>query len=259
MTLRLRENFIAFKTIFNKEIYRFARLWIQTIVPPAITTTLYFIIFGELLGANIQPIHGYKYIDYIIPGLIMLSVINNAYANVVSSFFGAKFQRHIEELLVSPASPFVILLGFTCGGIARGMAVGAVVTCIAYFFSPIRIVHPGLMILITLMTALLFSLGGLINAIFAKKFDDTNIVPTFILLPLTYLGGIFYSIEFLPDVWKQISLANPILYMINAFRYSWLGTSDVSIAAALSIVGVLLAFLFVWAWFLLQKGIGIKQ
>jgi ABC-2 type transport system permease protein len=216
----------AFHTIVIKEVKRFARIWIQTILPPAVSMTLYFVIFGNLIGPRIGPMDGFNYIQYIAPGIIMMSIINNAYANVVSSFFGAKFQRHIEEMLVAPIPNAIILSGYITGGVARGMMVGLVVTLVALFFTELRIENPVIVITVVLLTSILFSLAGFINGIFAKKFDDITIIPTFILTPLIYLGGVFYSINLLPEFWQWVSKLNPILYMVNAFRYGMLGVSD---------------------------------
>ncbi|HED33470.1 MAG TPA: ABC transporter permease, partial [Gammaproteobacteria bacterium] len=213
------EKYNALKTIIIKEYLRFIRIWIQTVLPPAITTALYFIIFGNLIGSQIGDIDGHKYMDYIVPGLILMAVITNSYGNVVSSFYSAKFQKSIEELLVSPTPNYLILLGYVAGGVTRGIIVGIIVTLVAMFFSDINIHSYSLTLLIFILTSALFSIAGLINAIYANSFDDISIIPTFVLTPLTYLGGIFYSIEMLPEFWQTVSLANPILYMVDSFRY----------------------------------------
>jgi len=249
---------VAFNTIVIKEVHRFARIWIQTILPPAISMTLYFLIFGNLIGSRIGTMSGFSYVEYIAPGLIMMSIINNSYANVVSSFFGAKFQRHIEEMLVAPIPDVVILCGYLTGGIARGVAVGVVVTIVAMFFAKLSIHHAGVIIAVVLLTSTLFSLGGFINAIFARKFDDISIIPTFILTPLIYLGGVFYSINLLPDFWHTVSLFNPILYMVNAFRYGLLGISDINITTAFAIIILFNIVLFVISLYLMKTGKGIK-
>lgn len=230
------EKLNALKTIVIKEYLRFIRIWIQTVLPPAITTALYFVIFGKLIGSQIGDIDGYKYMDYIVPGLILMAVITNSYGNVVSSFYSAKFQRSIEELLVSPTPNYLILIGYVAGGVARGIIVGIVVTLVAMYFSNINIYSYGITFLVFVLTATLFSIAGLINAIYANSFDDISIVPTFILTPLTYLGGIFYSIDMLPDFWQTLSLANPILYMINSFRYGMIGASDTDLTTAIFII-----------------------
>lgn len=256
---RIQENLIGCYTIVRKEMVRVLRIWVQTVVPPVITSTLYFVIFGNLIGRRIGPMGGYDYMQYIAPGLIMMAVIQNSYGNVVSSFFGAKFARHIEELLVSPLPNFYILLGFVMGGICRGLLVGGVVTIVALFFTDLSVVHPWITFSMVLLTAAVFSLGGLINAIYSKKFDDVTIIPTFILTPLTYLGGVFYSISLLPEFWQHASRFNPILYMVNAFRYGILGVSDIGISNAYAITLLFLAVLFVLAMVLLNRGIGLKS
>lgn len=249
----------AFSTIVIKEVTRFTRIWIQTILPPAISMALYFLIFGNLIGPRIGSMSGFSYIEYIAPGLIMMSIINNSYANVVSSFFGAKFQRHIEEMLVAPIPDVVILCGYITGGIARGAIVGVVVTIVAMFFTRISIHHPGVVIAVVLLTSILFSLGGFINAIFAKKFDDISIIPTFILTPLIYLGGVFYSIDLLPGFWQLVSKFNPILYMVNAFRYGLLGVSDINLTAAFAIILLFNIVLFIFSLYLMKIGKGIRN
>jgi ABC-2 type transport system permease protein len=254
-----RKIFItAFNTIVIKEVSRFMRIWVQTIIPPAISMALYFLIFGNLIGPRIGSMSGFSYIQYIAPGLIMMSIINNSYANVVSSFFGAKFQRHIEEMLVAPIPDFVILSGYITGGIARGIIVGIVVTIVAMFFTRLQIHSYLIIISVVLMTSILFSLAGFINAVFAKKFDDISIIPTFILTPLIYLGGVFYSINLLPEFWQTLSRLNPILYMVNAFRYGLLGVSDISLITAFLINAVFIIALFVFSLYLLHTGKGIK-
>jgi ABC-2 type transport system permease protein len=252
------EKFIAFRTIVTKEILRFARIWIQTVLPPMITTALYFVIFGNLIGPRIGDMGGFRYMEFIIPGLIMMAVITNSYANVVSSFYGSKFQRHIEEMLVTPVPYYVIVLGFISGGVARGLTCGIAVTVVSLVFSPLNIHSLPVMLSMILLTAILFSLAGLINGVYARTFDDISIIPTFVLTPLTYLGGIFYSITMLPDFWQNVSLANPILYMINAFRYGFLGVSDISLVASYAIsLGFILA-LYALSIYLLHKGQGIR-
>ncbi len=254
-----QRTLIAFNTIVYKEISRFTRIWVQTLVPPAISMTLYFIIFGSLIGPRIGRMDGLNYIEYIAPGIIMMSIINNSYANVVSSFFGAKFQNHIEEMLVAPIPTIIILLGYVTGGIARGVLVGIVVTVVALFFTDLRVHSYAITFAVVLMTSVLFSLGGMINAIFAKKFDDISIVPTFILTPLIYLGGVFYSIDMLPKFWQTISAFNPILYMVNAFRYGMLGVTDINIGTAFFILFIFTVILFSISLYLLNKGTGIKS
>ena len=252
-------NLVAIRTIVRKEIVRVLRIWVQTIVPPAITMTLYFIIFGNLIGSRIGPMDGYNYMQYIAPGLIMMSVITNSYGNVVSSFFGAKFGGHVQEMIVSPMSNASIIIGHVAGGVIRGLLVGSLVTIIALIFTRLEVRHPLVMISMVLLSSIVFALAGFVNAVFAKKFDDISIVPTFILTPLTYLGGVFYSISLLPDFWERLSLVNPILYMVNAFRYGILGTSDISIGTAYLIVIAFAVALFMACMILLNRGIGIRE
>ena len=252
-------NVVAVRTIIRKEVMRVLRIWVQTIVPPAITMTLYFIIFGNLIGRRIGTMGGFDYMQYIAPGLIMMSVITNSYGNVVSSFFGAKFGRHIEEMLVAPMSSATIVIGHVAGGVLRGVCVGLLVTVIALFFTRLDVAHPLIMVSVVLLSSVVFSLAGFINAILAKKFDDISIVPTFVLTPLTYLGGVFYSISMLPEFWQNVSRANPILYMVNAFRYGVLGVSDISIGHAYAILLVFVVLLFSVCVLLMRKGVGIRE
>ncbi|MGH8495454.1 MAG: ABC transporter permease [Gammaproteobacteria bacterium] len=257
--MRIREDLIGLYTILRKEVVRVLRIWVQTIVPPAITMTLYFVIFGSLIGTRIGEMGGFDYMQFIAPGLIMMSIITNSYGNVVSSFFGAKFGKHIEELLVSPLPNSMIILGHVAGGVARGFLVGLVVTAIALLFTDLELEHPLITLSVVLLTAVVFSLGGFINAIFARKFDDVTIVPTFILTPLTYLGGVFYSISLLPEFWQDLSKANPILYMVNAFRYGVLGVSDVNLGTAYAIIVGFVVGLFGFSLFLMNRGVGIRD
>jgi len=257
--MNLPLNLVALSTIVRKEMVRVLRIWIQTVVPPAITMTLYFIIFGNLIGRRIGTMDGFDYMQYIAPGLIMMSVITNSYGNVVSSFFGAKFGRHLEEMLISPMSNATIIIGHVAGGVLRGVLVGLLVTIIALFFTKLEVRHPFITVSIVLLSSVVFALAGFINAVFAKKFDDISIVPTFVLTPLTYLGGVFYSISLLPDFWQKVSLANPILYMVNAFRYGILGKSDIGIGVAYAILLVFVVVLFGVCLQLMNRGIGIRE
>ena len=252
------EKLIALKAIVTKEILRFSRIWIQTVLPPVITTALYFIIFGNLIGPRIGEMDGFGYMEFIIPGLIMMAVITNSYANVVSSFYGSKFQRHIEEMLISPVPNYIILIGYISGGVARGLTVGVAVTVVSLVFHPLNIHSLWVMFSMIILTAILFSLAGLINGVYAKSFDDISIIPTFVLTPLTYLGGIFYSISMLPEFWQQLSLANPILYMVNAFRYGFLGVSDISLLTSYAISIGFIITLYMYSLYLLRKGHGIR-
>ena len=256
--MNFSQQLIAFNTIAVREFRRFIRIWLQTVVPPAITMTLYFIIFGKLIGSQIGDIDGYRYMDYIVPGLILMAVITNSYANVVSSFFSAKFHKSIEEMIISPLPNHIILAGYISGGIARGVIVGITVTFVSTFFSDFQIHSVGITLAVFVLTSILFSIAGLINATYARSFDDITIIPTFVLTPLTYLGGIFYSIKMLPEFWQTVSLGNPILYMINAFRYGLLGVSDINITTAFVIIIAFIAVLFSFALNLLNRGVGIK-
>ena len=251
-------NWEALKTIVFREVHRILRIWGQTLVPPAITMTLYFAIFGKLIGARIGEMDGMRYIDFIVPGLIMMAVIQNSYGNIVSSFFGAKFQRFIEELLVSPTPNWVILLGYTLGAVARGLMVGAIVLVVAMCFTRIQVQHPLITLMTLLLSSVMFAFAGFSNAVYAKKFDDISIIPTFILTPLTYLGGVFYSVSLLPEFWRNVSLANPILYTVNAFRYGVLGESDVSVGTAFAIMLAMIAVLGAFCLRLLDKGVGLR-
>jgi ABC-2 type transport system permease protein len=256
---RNAHRWIGFRTIVIREFSRIVRIWGQTIVPPAITATLYFIIFGSLIGRRIGDMGGFTYMQYIAPGLIMMSVITNSYGNVVSSFFGAKFGRHIEELLVSPLPNWLIVLGYTAGGVLRGLLVGLVVTVIALFFTHLHVEHVGLVVAAVLLTSTVFALGGFVNAVFAKNFDQISFVPTFILTPMTYLGGVFYSIAMLPEWAQVVSRSNPILYMVNAFRFGFLGHSDVSVALSFAIMIGAVVSLFAGCVWLMERGTGIRD
>lgn len=254
-----RAIWVAYTTLVTKEVRRFMRIWPQTLLPPAITMALYFVIFGNLIGSRIGEMGGYRYMEFIVPGLIMMSVITNSYSNVASSFFSTKFQHSIEELLVSPVPNWAILLGYVTGGVARGLAVGLIVSLLALFFSDLQVQHLVLTVTMVVLTAILFSLGGFLNALFARTFDDISIVPTFVLTPLTYLGGVFYSITLLPGIWQQLSMANPILYMVNAFRYGILGVSDIPVGVAYGMVIAFILVMYGIALYVLNRGIGIRQ
>ncbi len=258
-TQRWYRYWITFSTLLNKEVLRFSRIWVQTILPSAITTTLYFVIFGRLIGARIGSMDGFAYVDFIVPGLVLMAVITNAYSNVVSSFYSSKFSRFVEELLVSPAPHWVILAGYVAGGVARGVTVGIVVMMVAMLFTDVTPHNLVVTLLVFVLTAVLFALGGFINAVFANSFDDISIVPTFVLAPLTYLGGVFYSIDLLPPFWQWVSQLNPVLYMVNAFRYGLLGTSDIPLSMAFIIIIGFIVALSLLSLTLLKRGIGIKQ
>jgi ABC-2 type transport system permease protein len=252
-------NLTALYTVARREISRILRIWTQTLIPPAITMTLYFLIFGGLIGSRVGKMDGIAYMDFIVPGLVMMSVIQNSYGNISSSFFGAKFGRHVEELLVSPMPDWVILGGYVAGAVLRGLMVGIIVLCIAMLFTTVRIPHPLVTVSTVLLGATIFSLAGFINAVFAKKFDDVAIVPVFILTPLTYLGGVFYSVKLLPGWAEGMTYANPIFYMVNAFRYGLLGTSDVSLGIAYGLMVVFIVALGGLSLWLLRRGTGLRS
>lgn len=252
-------NLVALKTIARREVARIMRIWGQTLVPPAITMTLYFLIFGNLIGSRIGTMDGISYMDFIVPGLVMMAIIQNAYGNISSSFFGAKFGRHVEELLVSPMPNWVILGGYVAGGVLRGLMVGGIVMVIAMLFTKVRLPHPFITLATVFLGAVIFSLAGFVNAVYAKKFDDIAIVPTFILTPLTYLGGVFYSVKLLPDWAEAATHLNPIFYMVNAFRYGLLGQSDVSMLTAFGLMGFFVVALAALGLWLLKRGVGLRS
>lgn len=252
-------NFIALQSLLTKEINRFTRIWLQTLVPPAITMSLYFVIFGTLIGERIGTMSGFSYMEFIVPGLIMMSVITNSYSNVASSFFSSKFQRNFEELLVAPMPAWIIIAGYVGGGVTRGLLVGGIVTVLSMFFVNLNIANLGVLVVSVLFTSILFSLGGLINAILAKSYDDISIIPNFVLTPLTYLGGVFYSLSLLPDFWQGVSKANPIVYMINTFRYGFLGVTDIPLVYSFSIIFAFVVGLFSVAYWLISRGIGLRS
>ncbi len=254
-----RASRLAYQTIVTKEVLRFLRIWLQTLMPPAVTTSLYFLIFGELIGAQLGPVDGLRYVDYIAPGVILMAVITNSYSNVVSSFFSTKYQRYVEELLIAPVPNAVILAGYVTGGVLRGVTVGAVVSLVALPFTRVHLESAPVALLTLVLTSALFATAGFINALFAKSFDDISVVPTFVLTPLTYLGGVFYSVDMLPEPWRQISLGNPILYMVSAFRAGLLGVADVPLGAAFGITGAFLVALTALALVLLGRGVGLKS
>ncbi|MCE5234195.1 MAG: ABC transporter permease [Mizugakiibacter sp.] len=252
-------NMVALYTVARREVMRILRIWSQTLLPPAITMTLYFVIFGTLIGSRIGTMHGFTYMQYIVPGLVMMSIITNSYGNISSSFFSSKFGRYVEEMLASPMPSWVILSGYVGGAVLRGLMVGVIVLGISLFFTKLSIAHPLVTVTTVLLAATVFSLAGFVNAVFAKKFDDIAIVPTFVLTPLTYLGGVFYSVDLLPQPWRTLSFANPILYMVNAFRYGVLGVSDVGLAEAMLVmVGFAVALAATGMW-LLKRGIGLRS
>ena len=253
------ETLVGIQTLVRKEVTRIVRIWSQTLLPPAITMTLYFVIFGNLIGSRIGEMGGFDYMAFIVPGLVMMAVITSSYGNMVSSFFGAKFAKHVEELLISPMPNWAILMGYVSGSLFRGLFVGLIVTLISLFFTEIQVHNVWIVLSTVILTSVVFSLGGFINAAFAKKFDDIAIIPTFVLTPLTYLGGVFYSISLLPEFWQKVSLINPVLYMVNTFRYGFLGVSDINVGVAYGIIIAFVLILGFISWYILHKGIGLRS
>lgn len=254
-----REQFVAFVTILRKEINRYLRIWTQTLLPSAITMSLYFVIFGSLIGSRIGEMGGFTYMQFVVPGLIMMAIVTNSYSNVVSSFFGSKFNHSVEELLVSPVPNYVILMGYVVGGVTRGLLVAIVVTLVSLFFTSLHIHSYFVVVVIVLMTSTLFALAGFINAVYANSFDDISIIPTFVLTPLIYLGGVFYSMDLLPEFWANVSRLNPLVYVVNAFRYGVLGVSDVSLSFALGMIALFTAVAFAYSMHLLNSGKRLRQ
>lgn len=257
--MNTQEKMIAFKTILRKEVRRFIRIWPQTLLPSAITMSLYFVIFGSLIGSRIGEMGGFSYMEFVVPGLIMMAIVTNSYSNVVSSFFGAKFNHSVEELLVSPTPNYVILLGFVSGGVIRGLLVATIVTTVSMFFTSLPIHNFGVVVAGVVLTSLLFALAGFINAVFANSFDDISIIPTFVLTPLIYLGGVFYSLDLLPDFWAAVSKLNPLVYVVNAFRYGVLGVADVSVGFAFAMLGGFTVAAFTYSMYLLNSGTRLRQ
>ena len=253
------EQFVAFLTILRKEIRRFLRIWPQTLLPSAITMSLYFVIFGSLIGSRIGQMDGFSYMEFVVPGLIMMAIVTNSYNNVVSSFFGSKFNHSIEELLVSPTPNYVILMGFVTGGVIRGLLVAMIVTAVSLFFTRLQIHSLAVVVMGVFLTSVLFALAGFINAVFANSFDDISIIPTFVLTPLIYLGGVFYSLDMLPDFWAGVSKLNPLVYVVNAFRYGVLGAADVSVGFAFAMLGGFTLAAFTYSMYLLNSGTRLRQ
>ena len=253
------EQFRAFMTIVRKEVRRYLRIWTQTLLPSAITMSLYFVIFGSLIGSRIGEMGGFSYMEFVVPGLIMMAIVTNSYSNVVSSFFGSKFNHSVEELLVSPTPNYIILMGYVVGGVSRGLLVAIVVTLVSLFFTRLHIHNYFIVIAIVLMTSTLFALAGFINAVFANSFDDISIIPTFVLTPLIYLGGVFYSMDLLPDFWAAVSKLNPLVYVVNAFRYGVLGVSDVSLGFSFGMIALFTAIAFAYSMHLLNTGKRLRQ
>jgi ABC-2 type transport system permease protein len=259
MSSNLAANLVAYRTIARREIVRILRIWTQTLIPPVITITLYYVIFGKLIGSRVGTIEGFPYMQYLVPGMVMMSVINNSYMNISSSFFGAKFQRSVEEMLVAPMSNWAILSGYVTGAVARALAVGVLVLVVALFFTSLHLAHPLVALVSVILGAIIFALAGFINAVYAKKFDDIALVPTFVITPLTYLGGVFYSIRMLGEPWQALSRANPILYMVNTFRFGVLGISDVHVGTALLVMVGFVVVLAAFALHLLKRGVGLRS
>jgi len=257
--MKPKEKYISFRAILDKEITRILRIWPQTLLPSAITMTLYFIVFGTFIGSQVRDIGGFSYMEFIVPGIVMMAIITNSFTNVVTSFFSTKFMRNVDEILISPTPNWVTLSGYCAGGIFRGLLVGIIVLIISLFFTSLKIHSILIVIIFTLLTTIVFSLGGFLNAIFAKKFDQVQIFPTFVLTPLTYLGGVFYSINVLPELFRNVSLLNPILYMVNGFRYGFLGISDINIWIGFWMLMLLTIILIFVNLYLMNKGIGLKN
>jgi len=257
--MNLRLQYVAFLTILRKEITRYLRIWSQTLLPSAITMSLYFVIFGSLIGSRIGEMGGFTYMQFVVPGLIMMAIVTNSYSNVVSSFYGSKFGRSVEELLVSPVSNVVILMGYVVGGVSRGILVAVVVTLVSLFFTHLHIHSYLVVVAVVLMTSTLFALAGFINAVYANSFDDISIIPTFVLTPLIYLGGVFYSMDLLPPFWASVSRLNPLVYVVNAFRYGVLGVSDVSLTLAFGMITFFTAVAFAYSMHLLNSGKRLRQ
>ena len=253
------ETWIAFQTIVIKEMRRYPRIWPQTLLPPAITMTLYFVIFGALIGSRIGEMGGFSYMQFVVPGLIMMAVVTNSYSNTVSSFFGTKYNHSLEELLVSPTPNWVILAGYVVGSVSRGLLVAVIVTCLSLFFADLHVQHLGMTVLVVLMTAVLFSMFGFINAVYANSFDDISIVPTFVLTPLIYLGGVFYSLDLLPEFWANVSKLNPLVYVVNGFRYGVLGVSDVNVSFSLGMICLFTGVTLVFCLRLLNSGSRLRD
>jgi ABC-2 type transport system permease protein len=250
---------VAYYTMLRAEFVRIIRIWSQTLLPPVVTTTLYFIVFGAFIGSQIQPIDGFSYMQYIVPGLIMMSVITSSYMNSVSTFYFAKWTKTLEEIMVSPTPNWVVIAGYVSGGVMRGLIVGVLVLIVSLFFTHLSVFNAAVLISALVLTSVLFALGGLINGVFAKGFDGISIIPTFVLTPLTYLGGVFYSVDMLPEFWRTVSLGNPILYMVNAFRYGFLGISDMRLWICFAVLIGLTALFLGITVFLFKRGMGFRS
>jgi ABC-2 type transport system permease protein len=256
--MKFKQKYVSFRTILDKEVTRILRIWGQTLLPSAITMTLYLVVFGSFIGSQVNDINGFSYMDFIVPGIVMMAVITNSFTNTATSFFMSKFSKSVEEILVSPTPNWIVVLGYAVGGIFRGLLVGIIVLGISLFFTGLKIYSIWIVLLFVFLTSMVFSLGGFLNALVAKKFDQVNIIPTFVLTPLTYLGGIFYSISLLPEFWQKISLLNPILYMVNGFRFGFLGISDINVGVGLGMLILFAGLLFYINLHLMNKGVGLK-
>jgi ABC-2 type transport system permease protein len=254
-----RQQLIALYTLVRREMVRMFRIASQVFLPPVITTTLYFLIFGTLIGKRIGSIDGVNYLTFIAPGLIMMSVITNAYSNVSSSLFSVRFQKNIEEMLISPMHNGLILLGFVLGGVIRGVIVAVLVFIVSAFFASIELNHLPLTLLVVVLVSTLFSLAGFTNAMVARTFDDIMIIPTFILTPLTYLGGVFYSVSMLPPFWDTVTHFNPVYYIIGAFRVAMIGQKDINMSLAMGIIVVFLIVLTMVNMVMLKRGVGLRE
>lgn len=257
--MNFQEQWVALVTILRKEVKRYLRIWTQTLLPSAITMSLYFVIFGSLIGSRIGDMGGFTYMQFVVPGLIMMAIVTNSYSNVVSSFFGSKFNHSVEELLVSPTPNYIILLGYVIGGVSRGLLVAVIVTLVSLFFTDLHMHSFAVVVIIVLMTSILFALAGFINAVYANNFDDISIIPTFVLTPLIYLGGVFYSMDLLPDFWAAVSKLNPLVYVVNAFRFGVLGVSDVSLSVAFGMIAVFTVAAWCYSMHLLNTGKRLRQ
>ncbi len=255
----LNQQWIAFLTIFHREVQRFTRIWVQTLLPPVITMGLYFAIFGKLMGNRIGDMHGVPYVQFVVPGLIMMSVITNSFSNVVSSFYSSKFQKSVEELLVSPVPNYIMLSGYVAGGVARGLSVGLLVTGLSLVFADLSIESVGLTLSVLLLTSIFFASLGFLNALYANSFDDISVIPTFVLTPMIYLGGVFYSVDMLSGIFKTLTAFNPIVYIVSAFRQGVLGISDIHVELSLGILFSCCILSISLCLYLLKKGKGLRH
>lgn len=238
------------------------RIWVQTFIPSVVTSVLYFLVFGTILGSRIGEIQGVDYMTFVVPGLVMLAIVTTSYANTSFTFFSSKFfMRSIDEVLVSPTPPWLLIAGFIGGGVLRGIITGALVLIVALFFTGLSLPIASVLIIagFAFLTALVFSLAGLVNGIYAKSMDGINIVPTFVLTPLVYLGGVFYSIHQLPEWWQTLTYANPLFYLINGFRYGFLGSADIALWISTGILVLLISILAGLNWYFIKTGLGLKQ